>query len=59
LFQLPLRSSTGGPTYEPSSDGQRILVLTIPEQTPQPLNLIVNWPELLKKERLLRDTPME
>jgi Tol biopolymer transport system component len=48
LFQLPLRSPAG-PTYEPSRDGQRFLVLTSPEQAQQPLTVIVNWPALLKK----------
>jgi Tol biopolymer transport system component len=50
LFQLPLRSATGGPTYEPSSDGQRFLVLTNPERAQEPLTVLVNWPALLKKE---------
>jgi Tol biopolymer transport system component/predicted Ser/Thr protein kinase len=50
LFQLPLRSATGGPTYEPSSDGQRILVLTSPERAQEPLTVLVNWTALLKKE---------
>jgi hypothetical protein len=48
LFRAPLRSPAG-PTYEPSRDGQRFLVLTSPEQEPQPLTLIANWPTLLKK----------
>jgi len=49
LFQLPLRSSIGGATYEPSRDGQRFLVLTSPETAPQALTVLVNWPALLKK----------
>jgi Tol biopolymer transport system component len=49
LFQLPVRSATGGPTYEPSSDGQRILVLTSPERAQEPVTVLVNWPALLKK----------
>jgi hypothetical protein len=49
LFQLPLRSASGGSTYEPSSDGQRILVLTSPERAQEPLTVLVNWPALLKK----------
>ena len=48
LFQLPVRSSTGGPTYEPSSNGQRLLVLTSPERAQEPLTVVVNWPALLK-----------
>jgi len=48
LFQLQLRSSAG-PTYEPSADGQRFLILARPETAAQSLNVIVNWPALLKK----------
>lgn len=48
LFMLSLRSPAG-PTYQPSRDGQRFLVLTSPEAAPQPLTVIVNWPALLKK----------
>jgi Tol biopolymer transport system component/predicted Ser/Thr protein kinase len=48
LFQLHLRSSAG-PMYQPSRDGQRILVVTSPEVAPQPLTIIVNWPALLKE----------
>jgi hypothetical protein len=49
LFKLPLRSSAAGATYEPSGDGQRFLVLTNPEGTKQSLNVVVNWPALLKQ----------
>jgi len=49
LFQLPVRSSSAGPAYQPGLDGQRFLVLTSPEIAPQSLNVIVNWPALLKK----------
>jgi hypothetical protein len=48
LFTLPLRSPAG-PTYEPSEDGKRILVITSPDVAPQPLNVIINWPALLKE----------
>jgi Tol biopolymer transport system component/predicted Ser/Thr protein kinase len=48
LFTLPLRSPAG-PTYQPSRDGQRFLVLTTEEAAAQPLNVIVNWPALFKK----------
>jgi Tol biopolymer transport system component len=48
LFRLPLRSPAGA-TYQPSGDGQRFLVLTTPERGPSWLNLIVNWPALVKK----------
>jgi eukaryotic-like serine/threonine-protein kinase len=49
LFTLPLRTSPIGPTYEASRDGRRFLVLTSPETAPRALNVIVNWPALLKK----------
>ena len=49
LFQLPVRPTAAGATYQASLDGQRFLVLTSSETTPQSLNLIVNWPALLKK----------
>jgi Tol biopolymer transport system component/predicted Ser/Thr protein kinase len=48
LFTLPLRSPAG-PTYEPSEDGKRFLVITSPDVAPQPLNVIINWPALLKE----------
>jgi hypothetical protein len=48
LFPLQLRSSAG-PTYEPSGDGQRFLILASPETAVQSLSVIVNWPALLKK----------
>jgi hypothetical protein len=48
LFQVPQRATIAGPIYEPSRDGQRFLVLTTPETAPQSLNVIVNWPALLK-----------
>jgi Tol biopolymer transport system component/predicted Ser/Thr protein kinase len=49
LFTLPLRSSAAGATYEPSRDGQRFLVLTNPEGAKESLNVVVNWPALLKR----------
>ena len=49
LFQLPLRTTLVAPSiYQPGRDGQRFLVLTSPETAPQSLNVIVNWPALLK-----------
>jgi dipeptidyl aminopeptidase/acylaminoacyl peptidase len=48
LFRLPLRSPAGA-TYQPSRDGQRFLVLTTPDSAPPSLNMIVNWPALLKR----------
>jgi len=35
--------------YEADFTGQRFLVLAAPQEKPEPLNLIVNWPALLKK----------
>jgi len=49
LFTLPMRSSNAGAMFEPSRDGKRFLVLTSPEAAQQSLNVIVNWPALLKK----------
>jgi len=49
LFQLSLRATAAGALYQPSRDGQRFLVLTSSETTPQSLNVIVNWSALLKK----------
>ena len=48
LFALSLRS-VAGPTYQASRDGQRFLVLSSAVTAPQPLNVIVNWPALLKR----------
>jgi Tol biopolymer transport system component/predicted Ser/Thr protein kinase len=48
LFTLSLRSPAG-PTYQPSRDGQRFLVLTSPQVSPQPITVIINWPALLKR----------
>jgi hypothetical protein len=47
LFTLPLRSPAG-PTYEPSEDGKRFLVITSPDVAPQPLNVIINWARLVE-----------
>jgi Tol biopolymer transport system component/predicted Ser/Thr protein kinase len=54
LFPLPIRSTAAGATYEPSRDRQRFLVLTRPEAAQQSLNVIVNWPALLKKGGIVR-----
>ena len=43
LFVLPPRASF----FEMAPDGQRFLV-NMPDPTPHPLTVIVNWPSLLK-----------
>jgi hypothetical protein len=48
LFPLSVFSPAGA-TYEPGRDGQRFLVLKSVERNAQSLNLIVNWPALMKK----------
>ena len=48
LFPLPELASVRSP-YEASSDGQRFLVLAGRGPVSQPLQVIVNWPALLKK----------
>jgi hypothetical protein len=35
--------------YDVAPDGQRFLVRAVPETGSQPLQVIVNWPALLKK----------
>jgi hypothetical protein len=54
LFPLPMRSTAAGATYESSRDGQRFLVLTSPGTAQQSLNVIVNWPALLKRGAIAR-----
>jgi len=49
LSPLPMRATAAGATYEPSRDGQRFLVLTNPDAAQQSLNVVVNWPALLKR----------
>jgi eukaryotic-like serine/threonine-protein kinase len=47
LFALPVFENGYNP-YEVARDGQRFLILALPEgQAPQPLTLINNWPALL------------
>jgi eukaryotic-like serine/threonine-protein kinase len=47
LFALPVFENGYDP-YQVARDGQRFLVLALPEgQAPQPLTLISNWPALL------------
>jgi Tol biopolymer transport system component len=47
LFPLPSVDMGINP-YETAPDGQRFLVFGTPQQAPQPLTVIVNWPALLK-----------
>jgi Tol biopolymer transport system component len=48
LFRLP-SMAPGTPQYEATRDGQRFLVLAGGDQNSQPLEVIVNWPALMKK----------
>jgi len=49
LFLLPAVDLGTISPYEVAPDGQRFLVRATPDQAPQPLTVIVNWPALLKK----------
>jgi eukaryotic-like serine/threonine-protein kinase len=49
LFQASPVSTNGWP-YDVSSDGKTFVITQADEKTSEPLTLIVNWPELLKKE---------
>jgi Tol biopolymer transport system component len=50
LFPLPAIDDGLSSPYDVASDGQRFLVRATPEQqAPQALNVIVNWPALVKK----------
>jgi hypothetical protein len=48
-FSQPALSGASVSPYAATRDGQRFLVLASPEQTSQPLTVIVNWPALLEK----------
>jgi len=48
LFRLTLETISRG--YEPTHDGQRFLVISRGEGTPQPLTLVQNWIAELKKK---------
>jgi hypothetical protein len=52
LFAMPPGFPALSP-YEAAPDGQRFLI-TVIENRPEPLNVIVNWPSLLKKEALTK-----
>ena len=51
LFVLPAAEaiSSSWSSYEVAPDGNRFLVRATPQQASPPLNVIVNWPALLKK----------
>jgi len=50
LFRLSRNTPVGGTTlYDATADGQRFLEIADTEDLPQQLNLIINWPALLKK----------
>ncbi len=46
---LALRPNINASTWDVTADGKRFL-LTIPEGSPTPFNVILNWTELLKKK---------
>jgi eukaryotic-like serine/threonine-protein kinase len=48
LFPLP-SVDIGWSPYDATADGQRFLVRAMPAQGGQPLDVIVNWPAVLKK----------
>ncbi|MBI4478398.1 MAG: PD40 domain-containing protein [Acidobacteria bacterium] len=49
LFQTGVTFNSGLDQYAVTGDGQRFLVIVPSEETPSPINLILNWPALLKK----------
>jgi hypothetical protein len=54
LFSLPADYTAWSP-FQVTGDGQRFLVRATPEQQPsEPLNVIVNWPALLRSEMAKR-----
>jgi Tol biopolymer transport system component len=51
LFRLSRNTPVGGTTlYDATEDGQRFLEIADTEDLPQQLNVIINWPALLKKK---------
>jgi eukaryotic-like serine/threonine-protein kinase len=48
LFKVSNVSAIGA-AFEPSSDGQKFLIATSPDQSAVPFNLVQNWPAVLKK----------
>ena len=51
LFRLSQNLPVGGTTrYDATADGQRFLEIANTEDLPQQLNVIINWPALLKKK---------
>jgi hypothetical protein len=49
LFTVPWDAAAFASAYDVAPDGQRFLVRAAPETGSQPLQVIVNWPALLKK----------
>ena len=52
LFQAPFDTSSSGNVGNPfdvAPDGQKFVVNAVVETTPQPLTLVTNWTELVKK----------
>jgi Tol biopolymer transport system component len=49
LFAVPWDAAVVVSPYDVAPDGQRFLVRGVPETGSQPLQVIVNWPALLKK----------
>jgi eukaryotic-like serine/threonine-protein kinase len=51
LFQVSASATTLGWTYDVSADGKKFVVANeAGDRVAVPLTLVVNWPELLKKE---------
>ena len=51
LFQAKNPNGTTGWPYDVTADGKKFILSSQGEQMiTQPLTLVVNWPELLKKE---------
>ena len=53
LFPLP-SADLGWPPYDATADGQRFLVLGSAAPVGQSLDVIFNWPALLKKRTAAR-----
>lgn len=50
LFEAPLHTSaTDSDLYAATSDGERFLIVTVRKGTPFPLDVVLNWPETLRR----------